>query len=127
MIRISEGGQAMCVRFYLLALAVALLLGPMANATRAQTVEDWRATEDAEQKEVPKLEQRYHGVVPGSGNPLPQVEELKGKEGTWVTWPGFTMRRDGGSRIFLQTTIALGYQTEVRIVEGFGAPTNPEP
>jgi hypothetical protein len=81
-----------------------------AGATRAQSVEDWRQTEDAEKKPLPKLEQSYHGVTPGSGNPLPRVDELKNKEGTWVTWPGFVIRSDGGSRVFLQTTVSVEYR-----------------
>lgn len=81
-----------------------------AGAARAQSPEEWRQTEDGEKKTVPKLQQSYHGVTPGSGNPLPRVEELKGKEGTWVVWPGFFIRSDGGSRVFLQTTVSVEYR-----------------
>lgn len=77
----------------------------------AQTREDWRETE--EKKSTPSLElvQGYHGVTPGSGNNLPKIDELKGKEGNWITWPGFTMLPNGGSRIFLQSTMAIKYNT----------------
>lgn len=57
-----------------------------------------------------QLEQSYHGVTPGSGNQLPRVEELKGKPGTWVTWPGFLTLDDGGSRVFVQTTVAVTFE-----------------
>jgi len=57
------------------------------------------------------LEQRYHGVTPGSGNNLPKVEELRYKNGAWVTWPGFLMLEDGSSRLFLQTTGPLKIKT----------------
>lgn len=52
----------------------------------------------------------YQGVVPGNGNNLPRVAEIKSKSGTWVTWPGFISLPDGGSRIFLQTTGAISYK-----------------
>jgi hypothetical protein len=83
------------------------VLTAMAAVVQAQSREDWRATEDGEKAPPVSLQQSYHGVVPGSGNNLPRVEELRNKPGTWVTWPGFTMRPDGGSRVFLQTTVAL--------------------
>jgi hypothetical protein len=82
-----------------------------ASAAVAQSVDDWRKTEQPAPAAAPLvLVQSYQGVVPGSGNTLPRVQELKGKPGTWVTWPGFSMRADGGSRIFLQTTAALSYE-----------------
>lgn len=52
----------------------------------------------------------YPGVVPGGGNNLPRVAELKNKQGTWVTWPGFLSAPDGSSRIFLQTTGQFTYE-----------------
>jgi len=93
----------------LLAAAAAIVC---ATALHAQTVEDWRATEKGAEKPKPKPEQSYHGVTPGSGNSLPRVEELKNRPGTWVTWPGFTMKKDGGSRVFLQTTLTLEYAVD---------------
>jgi hypothetical protein len=82
------------------------------NGVFAQSTEEWRATEDGDDTSQVKLEQTYHGVKPGSGNNLPKVEELKNLSGVWVTWPGFTMREDGSSRIFLQTTVAVDYTLE---------------
>ncbi|MDD5307875.1 MAG: hypothetical protein PHU25_11195 [Deltaproteobacteria bacterium] len=97
-------------RFIAACVAAALGLG-FAQAADAQSVEDWRKTEEPAQTAAPLvLVQSYQGVVPGSGNTLPRVAELKGKPGIWVTWPGFIMRADGGSRIFLQTTGALSYE-----------------
>jgi hypothetical protein len=95
-----------------IAACAALTLGfAVASAAVAQSVEDWRKTEEPAPAAAPLvLVQSYQGVVPGAGNTLPRVQELKGKPGIWVTWPGFTMRPDGGSRIFLQTTNALSYE-----------------
>jgi hypothetical protein len=52
----------------------------------------------------------YPGVVPGSGNNLPRVADLKNKQGTWVTWPGFLSAPDGSSRVFLQTIGPFTYE-----------------
>ena len=93
-------------------IAATFFLAVIAGGAFAQSTEEWRATEDGENASKVKLEQNYHGVKPGSGNNLPKVEELKNLSGVWVTWPGFTMREDGGSRIFLQTTVAVDYVVE---------------
>jgi hypothetical protein len=84
----------------------------LGNVVFAQSTGDWRASEEGDKNAQIKLEQNYHGVKPGSGNNLPKVEELKNLTGVWVTWPGFIMREDGSSRIFLQTTVAVEYKTE---------------
>ena len=76
----------------------------------AQTPQEWREADEGSQHEGGLiLEQVYHGVLPGTGNTLPRVEELRTKTGTWVTWPGFFMLPSGGSRIFIQTTSRLDY------------------
>jgi len=86
-----------------------------ASGVHAQTREEWRAAQ-GQTAEQPKLvlAQSYHGTRPGEGNALPRVEEIKGKEGNWVTWPGFLMRPDSGSRVFIQTTKALAYEKTVK-------------
>ncbi len=89
-------------------LILVLILGYSA-AGSAQTREEWRTTEQNDASGL-ELKQNYTGVTPGSGNTLPKVTALKGKSGNWVTWPGFSMLDNGGSRIFLQTTAALTYQ-----------------
>lgn len=89
-----------------LAFIVAAIL--VAQFVSAQS-DEWRDASEAKKPEL-KLVQDYKGTVPGTGNNLPKVEELKGKKGTWVTWPGFVMTGDGGSRIFLQTTKSLEYK-----------------
>ncbi|MDJ0763477.1 MAG: hypothetical protein QNJ97_10855 [Myxococcota bacterium] len=91
--------------------AMVLIAAP-AFAVRAQTREDWRATEDKQGPSPKVLNQSYSGVVPGGGNTLPRVEALKGRDGTWITWPGFLKRPGGGSRIFLQTTGAINYKVK---------------
>jgi len=81
------------------------------SAALAQTKEEWRDAKEGEgtaQQLV--LAQSYHGTVPGMGNALPRVEEIKGKPGNWITWPGFLMRPDGGSRLFIQTTKELAFE-----------------
>ncbi len=102
----------MSARLILPALAGAILLTSGAGTALAQAREDWRATEEDAEKPPLVIQQNYHGVTPGAGNNLPRVEELRGKAGTWVTWPGFFLRPDGGSRIFLQTTVQVQYQIE---------------
>lgn len=74
------------------------------------------ALAQTEERDVPSIGALapYHGVIPGTGNNLPRVEELKGKTGIWVTWPGFLLKEDGGSRIFLQTTQELTFNVEKR-------------
>ncbi len=93
-------------------ISAAFFFTIMGSSVWAQSTEEWRTTEDGDNTSQVKLEQSYHGVKPGSGNNLPKVEELKNLFGVWVTWPGFTMRKDGGSRIFLQTTVAVDYTVE---------------
>ncbi len=107
---VSIGGHTMSPRSLIGILAVVILLAGSSIAVRAQSPEEWRTTEEGN-TEKPTLvpQQFYNGVTPGSGNNLPRVEELRGKTGTWVTWPGFMMRITGGSRIFIQTTVALDY------------------
>ncbi len=104
----------MSIRSILSALAAAVFSIITVNTANTQTVEEWRAAEEGTSNKQPqvKINPNYHGVTPGSGNNLPRVEELKGKAGTWVTWPGFIMREDGGSRLFLQTTVTVDYKIE---------------
>lgn len=45
----------------------------------------------------------YEGVTPGAKNPPPKAESI-GKGAVMVTWPGFQMLTNGGSRFFVQIT-----------------------
>lgn len=45
----------------------------------------------------------YEGVTPGSDNPPPRADEIP-KGALMLTWPGFVMRKEGGSYFFLQTS-----------------------
>jgi hypothetical protein len=101
--------MAPCKMFVITVCAVAAAVA--VSAALAQTKEEWREAKEGEGAS-PKLvlEQSYHGTVPGTGNALPRVEEIKGKPGNWITWPGFLMRPDGGSRLFIQTTKALAFE-----------------
>jgi hypothetical protein len=100
----------MCARRIRHALGAVFAVTVLAATAHAQTVDDWRTTEKDAQKPGTKLQQSYHGVKPGGGNNLPRVEEIKNRPGAWVTWPGFAMKKSGGSRIFLQTTLAIEYE-----------------
>lgn len=53
----------------------------------------------------------YAGVKPG-GEQLPAIPATPGARPAAITWPGFQMRPDGSSRVFLQTTVPLTTQTE---------------
>lgn len=96
--------------------AVFALTGAVAASdASAQTQQDWRSAKEVAPAATPLvLAQSYHGTKPGEGNALPRVEEIKGREGNWVTWPGFMMRPDSGSRLFVQTTRALEYEKVVK-------------
>lgn len=75
----------------------------------AESPDEWRKTEGEIPEQKITLRQHYTGVKPGEGNNLPRVAELKGKTGTWVTWPGFMPLQNGGSRLFIQATEPLQY------------------
>ena len=86
------------------------LLGAITvSAALAEGPDEWRKTETPAAEQKITLRQHYTGVKPGQGNNLPRVEELKGKTGTWVTWPGFMPLENGGSRLFIQATESLHY------------------
>ncbi len=48
----------------------------------------------------------YAGVKPGSAS-APPVPAPKTESKPMITWPGFQMRQDGTSRVFIQSTSAL--------------------
>jgi hypothetical protein len=48
----------------------------------------------------------YTGVAPGA-TATPAVSVPAGKGPATITWPGFQMRADGSSRVFIQSTSAL--------------------
>jgi hypothetical protein len=52
----------------------------------------------------------YAGVEPG-GARLPAVPAPVGQTPVAITWPGFQMRPDGTSRVFIQSTSALAGET----------------
>jgi hypothetical protein len=107
-------------QFKLPSIVMATLLSlPVAGLVYAQS-EQWRQA--SEQKPELTISQKYNGTKPGTGNTLPKIEEIKNKDGAWITWPGFTMTETGGSRIFLQTTKSLKYKkktTKKKIVITF--------
>ena len=54
----------------------------------------------------------YAGVIPGEPNPPPRPVK-PGTTPATVTWPGFQMTPDGGSRVFLQLTSPVEYTTAI--------------
>jgi hypothetical protein len=55
---------------------------------------------------APLSAQSYEGVVPGSDVIPDRIAGAPG-QGSLVTWPGFQMLADGGSRVFIQSTIEV--------------------
>lgn len=50
----------------------------------------------------------YAGVVPGTAKQAPPAAKAaKASNGPTITWPGFQMRPDGSSRVFIQSTAPL--------------------
>jgi hypothetical protein len=49
----------------------------------------------------------YAGVVPGAAKQPPAAKAAKASSGPTITWPGFQMRPDGSSRVFIQSTAPL--------------------
>jgi hypothetical protein len=92
-------------------IAVAVFLLAASHIALAQSQEEWREASEQPSPDL-VLNESYHGTVPGAGNTLPRIEEIRTKAGNWITWPGFLMRPDGGSRIFIQTTRALDYKRD---------------
>ncbi len=52
------------------------------------------------------LAQNYNGVVPGSTVVPEHIAGAPGGDPV-VTWPGFQMTPEGGSRVFVQTTVEV--------------------
>jgi hypothetical protein len=50
----------------------------------------------------------YEGVQPG-GNQPPPVPATPNSSPALITWPGFQMRPDGSSRVFIQSTSPIGH------------------
>jgi len=50
--------------------------------------------------------QGYEGVAPGSGKIPDGIAAAPGKD-AMLTWPGFQMLPEGGSRVFLQTSVKV--------------------
>jgi hypothetical protein len=55
---------------------------------------------------VPLQAQGYAGVVPGAALTPGNIAAKPGA-GALVTWPGFQMLPSGGSRVFIQTSVAV--------------------
>lgn len=52
----------------------------------------------------------YMGVAPGAGAQPPAAAAARKKAPLTITWPGFQMRPDGSSRVFIQSTAPLETQ-----------------
>lgn len=81
--------------------------------------ENTQVNEEIDQEEVQNeqvqnsLPDIYPGVIPGTNHPPPAVERLVHKNGRYVTWPGFQLLSNNGSRIFLQTTYSPQFETQI--------------
>jgi hypothetical protein len=65
----------------------------------------------------------YTGVKPGGDEAPPIPGAQPGSTPPAITWPGFQMQPDGGSRVFVQMTSRVGVNsalTENRVVVDFG-------
>ena len=104
----SDGGvqyhKVMMARFLTITVLVWLL--PVALAS--QDPEPGKS-----EPKKPKSVGDYQGVVPGTTNP-PAVKVPPGGQVRQATWPGFQMRSDGGSRIFVQLTSETRVDSEMQ-------------
>jgi hypothetical protein len=57
----------------------------------------------------------YMGVVPGAATPPPAAVRA-GKGPATITWPGFQMRADGSSRVFVQSSAQI--EPELKSADG---------
>jgi hypothetical protein len=107
------------VRRNLPAVVVALVgLAPVALPLVSQA-QEVRTSTPSSQAPHPLAE--YGGVTPGRPNPPPAAGRIARRRGrsaraVVVTWPGFQMRTEGGSRFFVQTSAAV--TTSVRASDG---------
>jgi len=85
-----------------------LLLATPLGGAAAQEVE-LQAQEQAPAEAAQSGGSAYRGVVPGGGKVLPPHAPRE-KNPTRVTWTGFQMKDDGGSRVFVQLTESAPYQ-----------------
>lgn len=85
---------------------------PRAAAKKADGVDDAVPPPEDKPPEVEHERGTYLGVKPG-GPERPAVPTGPGLTPAVVTWPGFAMRADGGSRFFLQLTapVDVAHQT----------------
>ncbi|MDH5673866.1 MAG: hypothetical protein OEZ06_17040 [Myxococcales bacterium] len=91
-----------------LTAAAVLLFGAPQLAAQGIRVSEQGGDVQAQQASNPG----YAGVKPG-GAEAPAVEASPGATPAAITWPGFSMRPDGGSRVFLQITSQVNYDTVV--------------
>jgi hypothetical protein len=91
----------------LFALACALILVGAGSVLAQPAMDTGEAEGDAEGEAAqPHPRGTYLGVKPG-GPEQPAVKVGPGIRPSIITWPGFTMLPDGGSRVFLQLSAAV--------------------
>lgn len=69
-----------------------------------------QAQQDKDKEAVGNPTGTYTGVHPG-GAEAPAVPATAGQQPAMVTWPGFQMRLDGTSRVFVQSTASVPSET----------------
>jgi hypothetical protein len=89
------------------------------NTTRSISAgadDDISARPDVEGSDGPQhASGTYMGVVPGTATPPPAAVK-SGKGPATITWPGFQMRADGSSRVFVQSSAQL--EPEIKSADG---------
>lgn len=89
-----------------------MMLLLIASPAAAQEVELQQPETAPAEAQAPAGGNAYRGVVPGGTKAPPHAP--KKKNPVRVTWTGFQMRDDGGSRVFVQLTADAPFQvTEV--------------
>ncbi len=100
-----------------------LLAAPLALASTTASAQLLSGGDEFDQEKVQENPRgAYTGVKPG-GAEKPAVAATAGTVPTSITWPGFQMRLDGTSRVFVQTTASVAVGTEVsadKVVVDFG-------
>jgi hypothetical protein len=86
--------------------SASLSAGVYDDATGAETMDAPRREEHGQNHPAGT----YTGVVPGTSAPAAAVVPANKAAPATITWPGFQMRADGTSRVFIQSTTSLAVQ-----------------
>lgn len=97
---------------WLLGLTLAGVLGPgtaaLSQSAPAQAGQTSQTGQTGRAKPI-HLSGQYKGVCPGTKHTPPVARTVRGNA---ITWPGFQVLPQGGSRIFVQSTSPVGQRLE---------------